>query len=409
MSPRLVAMDGPRWLASVFIVMSHYYVDKSTFSHVLACRWGCMWTQFFFILSGFVLAYQEMVRDPKSSASNLSQLEYLKRRLVPIFPAYLFSIGLVFATKTPRLFEWKAFPLSLLLMQSWFPIWYDTEGMPFSEDVQYFPVESWNAKTWFLSVLVIFWLLLRPMVKVVRGLSLTKAWVLGLLLWMWSVVPGHIWQLVDLDSKFSRVAWMCFAYGPAGYIHVFAVGVVTARIFILSAVSEKFEELTPHDAPGFMRCGVFLGYALFYYLVNNLPHTGFPSAYFMTMHNGGFMPVFFLIITGSALGVDPLAKYLFQSRIFQFLGRISYSQYLLQSPIWTLAGHLWGHDTLARKLYFPALLTVAAYLTEAYVVAPCNALLRSPSSVPRRVKKTDDVTDVLIEKCVSYGGVSQKV
>lgn len=91
---------------------------------------------------------------------------------------------------------------------------------------------------------------------------------------------------------------------------------------------------------------------------------------------GGLLPVMLLVIFGGALGADPIAKYVFQSRPMLVLGRISYSQYLLQYPVSRLVSIYLGHG-LEYKIVFPVALVVAAYLTERVLGQTCTTSLRA--------------------------------
>merc|ERR1712187_276237 len=89
-----------------------------------------------------------------------------------------------------------------------------------------------------------------------------------------------------------------------------------------------------------------------------------PLAFFY--HQGGLLPVMVLIIIGSALGVDPIAKYIFQCKPMLIFGRISYSQYLLQYPVYGLLQTYVGHGVTCQVL-FPFVLITMAFLTERFV------------------------------------------
>eukprot|EP00928_Gymnodinium_smaydae_P051139 TRINITY_DN3465_c0_g6_i1.p1 TRINITY_DN3465_c0_g6~~TRINITY_DN3465_c0_g6_i1.p1 ORF type:complete len:432 (-),score=60.97 TRINITY_DN3465_c0_g6_i1:285-1580(-) len=375
MAPRLVAMDGPRYMASLMIVLGHYYFEHNPMEHVVVSIRGCYWTQFFFILSGFVLAYQEMVR-PAHVADRLSLLGYLKRRLVPIYPAYLLATLIVCAFKNVRTCEWKFFSVSALLMQAWLPIWFTNDGEIFPAEPPYtFMAMNWNSKTWFVSVLVFYWMLLRPLAAMAKKLSLRSAVVTTVLLWLFSLVPGMAWESLPEDALLRDVVFKALHYGPAGYLHVFASGVVGARIFVLTALSEDRQSLRVENPPFYASYGAVLGYLIYFICVPSMKIPQCPSGRFLLLHNGGFVPIHLLIIMACAVGVDPLAKYVFCSRIFNFLGRISYSQYLLQGPLW-LAVTNRVHDPYTARKVFPVVLLLSAYLTEAFVVSPCTALIR---------------------------------
>merc|ERR1712217_882691 len=88
--------------------------------------------------------------------------------------------------------------------------------------------------------------------------------------------------------------------------------------------------------------------------------------WYLFWHNGGLLPVTLLVIMGGALGFDPIAKYIFQSKLFLTLGRISYSQYLLQYLVMEFLGN--QITNTKQKMYvFPFVLLAVAYLMERYV------------------------------------------
>lgn len=123
-TPRLEALDAPRWIASVMIIIYHMY-NGSEYSgawHVFA-TWGSNWTSFFFVLSGFVLAYVELARSPAKRGPQLSQLQYVRKRLITIYPTYIFVLVLTLAQGNAHSdFAWSLLPLNILLMQAWLPI-----------------------------------------------------------------------------------------------------------------------------------------------------------------------------------------------------------------------------------------------------------------------------------------------
>ncbi|CAK0794261.1 unnamed protein product [Prorocentrum cordatum] len=180
-APRLDALDAPRWLCSCMIVCYHFYKEELG----VFAEWGSAWTQFFFVLSGFVLAYVEMAR-PVSKAPNISQLEYLRKRLITVYPTYL--LALLLRMLTNRIyhpaFDWAVLPMHVLLIQSWVPICIEKEAHPREICVD-FPIacgpadshvlcatQRWNGVAWFMSCLVVYWLLLRPLARHFRTYSI---------------------------------------------------------------------------------------------------------------------------------------------------------------------------------------------------------------------------------------------
>jgi len=89
--PQLDTLDAIRWIASIQIVLSHFYfgANTKTFDLGYFSYQGKNWTQMFFILSGFILGYVEMAR-PTARDPKLSQLQYLRKRLITVYPVYFF-------------------------------------------------------------------------------------------------------------------------------------------------------------------------------------------------------------------------------------------------------------------------------------------------------------------------------
>merc|ERR1712039_792272 len=107
---------------------------------------------------------------------------------------------------------------------------------------------------------------------------------------------------------------------------------------------------------------------------------------YVAFHSGGVLPILILVLLGGALGTDPLAKHTFQNRIFKFLGRISYPQYLLQVPVQILLTYyLVPNNTKAQAremavltepiflMVFPFALLASAYAAERWIVRPYSA------------------------------------
>jgi len=393
-APRLVALDAPRWIASAHVVGFHFYHHTIDYF-----RMGGMWTQFFFILSGFLLAYAEMARPPQKRVT-LSMWQYVRKRLISIYPLYVFCLLMVICNLPDR--PWFDFavvlPLQLTLTQSILPVCY-----PRAEGGWVVAAWGYNPACWFLSCLLVYWLLLRPLSRFFARASLRSccAWLVGL--WLWSVVPGTIWTFAPEPKVF--VDQMVRA-GPLGFLHVFVAGVVTARVFVLTALRDAatggrltadFESLAfdAEGAPLVFRYGCCIGYMLWAafaatFLSLSSADINNEDGPYVVFHNGGILPILILVLLGGALGTDPLAKHVFQTRIFKVLGQISYPQYLLQVPVQTfLSYYLLPNNPKAQAraidgptepiflVVFPFALLASAWAAERWIVRPYTAWQRA--------------------------------
>merc|ERR1719384_3119858 len=116
-APHLTLLDAPRWIASAHVVGYHYYEGSIAYFHS-----GGVWTQFFFVLGGFLLAYSEMTR-PVAKRQAMTTWQYVRKRLITIYPLYTFSLLLILFTMVPRTtFNWVTLPLHFMLLQAILPI-----------------------------------------------------------------------------------------------------------------------------------------------------------------------------------------------------------------------------------------------------------------------------------------------
>jgi peptidoglycan/LPS O-acetylase OafA/YrhL len=147
-------LDLLRFAAALFIVLYHVAerAPVSLFALHPAFGRGYLATDFFLMLSGYVLAktYGDRVLGPKGSGAGVGTGEFLKRRILRIWPAHLIMLALFvafilgagalgLAPQNPQWFQWSQLPPQVFLVQSWF-----VPGP-----------SGWNMPTWTLSALIV--------------------------------------------------------------------------------------------------------------------------------------------------------------------------------------------------------------------------------------------------------------
>jgi len=396
-SPRLDGLDAPRWIASAHIVIFHYYQSTG----VTYFEFGGLWTQFFFILGGFILSYSEISKPQGGSAPTVVQ--YLQKRLVTIYPLHFATLLMCVLDRSERsLFEWCCLPLNALLLQSVVPICYENTCAAY----------MYNGVSWFLSCLLIYWMCVRPLSRLFQATSLCTCMICLSGCWLCSLLPLAVYPDEHSGgSDYMRLVLSNLVQAtPVAYFHVFLSGVVASRIFILLCLADKETGQPPSEgtkdlvlaterAPLVLRYGCTLGYLLWAGLVlswsfleTGISHGLHHGKVYWMFHNGGLIPILVLILLGCGLGEDPLVKYLFRTNVFRILGRISYSQYLLQDPVSSfLAFYLipdrhgpWGHNPIPEKflIVYPFVLLPSAYFIENYFVQPYVLWLRHQLKEP---------------------------
>jgi peptidoglycan/LPS O-acetylase OafA/YrhL len=143
------ALDLLRFVAALFIVLYHIAerAPVSLFAIHPAFGRGYLATDFFLMLSGYVLA---KTYGARALDHGVTTGEFLKRRLLRIWPAHLVMLVLfvafVLATgavglapQNPQWFQWDQLLPQVFLMQAWF-----VPGP-----------SGWNMPTWTLSALIV--------------------------------------------------------------------------------------------------------------------------------------------------------------------------------------------------------------------------------------------------------------
>jgi len=142
-------LDLLRFMAAMFIVLYHVAerAPLPLFAVHPAFSRGYLATDFFLMLSGYVLA---RTYGPRVLAGGVGTLDFLKRRVLRIWPAHLVVlvafVGFYLATRAvglepqnPQWFQWSQLWPQVFLVQAWF-----------------IPGPSgWNIPTWTLSALIV--------------------------------------------------------------------------------------------------------------------------------------------------------------------------------------------------------------------------------------------------------------
>ncbi|HWW24507.1 MAG TPA: acyltransferase [Caulobacter sp.] len=143
------ALDLLRFVAALFIVLYHVAerAPVSLFALHPALGRGYLATDFFLMLSGYVLA---RTYGPRILGQDVGTGEFLKRRILRIWPAHLVMLALFvafvlgtaavgLAPQNPQWFQWNQLLPQVFLMQAWF-----VPGP-----------SGWNMPTWTLSALIV--------------------------------------------------------------------------------------------------------------------------------------------------------------------------------------------------------------------------------------------------------------
>lgn len=220
LSTRLPSLTGLRWLGALGTFIAHTNVMLPIPYTVGLFGLGSSGVTFFFVLSGFVLAWTY-------SQSDRARWFY-GRRFARVWPLTVLAVVL-------PIFFALAFPdpdapvdsaqlitlgiLSLLLLLAWSPA----------------QLESANPVVWSTSALAFFYLLFPAMVQPILRRTLRQlawlaaglvivAWVIRVVLWIAYPPPAEL----DIELMGESTPLILGYYAPIARLHEFALGMVTA-------------------------------------------------------------------------------------------------------------------------------------------------------------------------------------
>lgn len=301
--PNLPALTGLRSLLALGILFFHFTPPHmQLLSPVIDTAY--VFVIFFFLLSGYVLAYNYAGRP-----APLVKREFWRARFARLYPVYLLSLAISF---TMLQAEWHArthadfftgLILTPLLLQGWSPQL----------------ATFWNTVAWTLSAEALLyatfpWLIRLPWPKSPARLIalLTAIWAVGLLPHSLYILlnPDHLAAPVD---RYSSGYWLrALKYTPPAYACTFLVGAGLGRLQIALVLSARQRAL--------VAAASLLALAAFY-------ATAAPRMPFVLMHGGLMTPLFAALIVGLS-GPNPIAS-VFSWRPLVLLGQASYCLFLL--------------------------------------------------------------------------------
>jgi peptidoglycan/LPS O-acetylase OafA/YrhL len=312
--PRLEGLTTLRFFAALHVILFHLKVEGiltggpwwyQNFAGI-----GYIGVTFFFVLSGFILAYTY-------AAADIDPRQFWEARFARIYPAYLFSLVLtapsfLFAVRYLNLpfYAWSgrhlpwAAVLTVGLMQAWIP-----QG-----------ALTWNPVCWSLSVEAFFYSVFPFLLRWARSLSRRQllGWIaassLASLTFSVAYILVHPDGAAKINSSEVTLFWKnVLSFNPLVRLPEFIVGVLTGRWFLDRRTNQR------HGSICVLIGAVVI--VLITILAARIPNP---------MISAGFLsPAFAAIIYGVAQ--QPRWTRFLAFPLLVLLGHASYSLYLLHS------------------------------------------------------------------------------
>ncbi len=339
--PEILPLTGLRGIAALWVVVLHLYESFISHGYVIHRGWlvssiahgGDFAVDIFFILSGFVMTYVYGTRSKTA--------DFLVHRVARIFPLHIFvlscmalgvfalaHIGFHFDAADQAYFHYAALPYHFLLIFVWL-------GMPI----------AWNGPAWSLSAEFLAYLLFPFGQRLMR--FLTPRWTLVMLICFVALEAGYMaltgyhttgWQgMLRAASGFAAGCMLCLAAGQK--IFTPPADVSAAAVLLLIAAGQ----------PGFA------------------------------------VPFAVLLIAALAKPGNSLCHRAFSSGLALWLGRVSYSIYLLHAPLLIVASiglrhvHMLQHGVglAVFGVVYVGLVVFAAAITYRIIETPCRAAVQT--------------------------------
>jgi peptidoglycan/LPS O-acetylase OafA/YrhL len=340
-TPPLTALTGLRTLLALSIVFFHFTPPHmEVFGPIF--NNGFVFVGFFFLISGFILAYNYAERP-----TPLVKRDFWVARFSRLYPVYLVALALSFqmlesewGARSHAEF-WKGILLTPLLLQGWSP------------NLATF----WNTVAWTLSCECMLYIAFPWLIRIPLPERPTRLIALLFTLWLIGLVPHTLYILLNpdhltaaADRYTSTYLVRMLKYTPPFYICTFLCGVTLGRL-------QSRLILRPRQR--FLLAAVSLGVlgVTFYAVMPHLPY--------ILLHGGLLMPLFAALTIG--LSGPHLLTSIFSFRPLVILGQATFCLYLLHFNVLLLIRntHMMEHLHLAA---LDPWITYAAVIAFALVV-----------------------------------------
>ncbi len=301
--PHLLQLTGMRFFAAALVFFNHFGREATTSSPVWVQQLllhGRSAVTFFFMLSGFVLAYS-YIDDRSGNGMRSSRKRFYFNRFARIYPVYFLallpaltnkSLSVVGGTTDPKVL--LDFPIAASLLQAWVPAW----------------AAIWNPPAWSLSVETFFYAVfpfLALWLRSVRSAKLLAVVVPVALVMAWSRIAIQEWN----DAL--------GAFFPLFHLPTFVLGYAVARALI------DYNGRVPNGNLAFAVSIAFLS-----------THLAFGFRWASPHLVEVILQMLFAILIFSLATVNGRLRQCLSIPILVLLGEASYSLYITHMPVMAL-------------------------------------------------------------------------
>ncbi|SEU22304.1 acyltransferase family protein [Stigmatella erecta] len=302
------ALTGLRFLAALHVVVFHFGgVWFENLPGALQALSACGYASvgLFYVLSGFVLAYNYLTPEGGVKAEPRS---FWAARLARVYPVYALALVLLAPTVIQGSLEANTVPVAaaklllgglsaLLLVHAWLP-----------------PVALyWNPPGWSVSVEAFFYAVFPFAAPWLGRLRRGQLWGAMGGFWLLGLLPSLVYLGLQVDGGLNVLK-----FNPLLRLPEFLMGLVLGRLFLGESPSPRHSGALLAPAAAVLLLGAF---------------AMSPSIPFVLLHNALLAPAFAALVYGLARGGGALGWVLSRPLLLR-LGEASYALYILQYPVW---------------------------------------------------------------------------
>jgi len=387
-APQLDALNGMRFFAVFHIFLFHIWSahfetpgnPDPRFANAFANlndfpRWlnnllahGYLSTSFFFLLSGFILAF--LYWKPSGELAT-TRGRFWWQRFTRIYPVHLIALVVTILLFLPRFWldpTAPSIPVAIgsgiataTLTQAWIP--------PF--------VPVWSWPTWALSAVVFLYLVMPWLMD--RLAKLSRGQAIGLLVALpaISLVPTMVFLLFFPDGGEGELNWQIFlGSNPLFWVPHFMAGMLMTRVFHIN----RFETEWQRKPRPWLSLGDLAFVAVLALCLMD-PHG---RAWRHILRHGALMPLYMLVLYDLALGRGFVAR-VFSLPGMGFLGQTSFSIFIWQNLFLALGFGMAMANPESKQLsfWFAVIgLTVMAMISTYWIEKPIARKLRKRKQMP---------------------------
>lgn len=290
-------MTGLRFFAAFYVLFFHVDLRKPLdFLPRNIISQGAVGVNIFFILSGFILFYNYF-------SKNVNFVEFILKRISKIYPVYL--VGLILSGLVYFMVDMKVdYPLEVLIMNV----------MMIQSYLPSFSMVWYGGGSWSISTEFFFYFCFPIILTVILKLSKKGILLSMVTVYILSIIPGILHNLSLINFPLS------YAF-PLFRISEFICGMSTATLVFKYGMKSN----------NMISILILLLCSIFFIFIGQ-----FLNGY--TIQNTIVLPIMIVLLVSVTTKKNSILSFL-GNRFFEYLGKISYSFYIIQLPIMLFLDH----------------------------------------------------------------------